>query len=215
MAELKLIKNGAKPKRRNGKTIATKKVSNGKRKSGRRTKRNGVLATTKTKRNGARVTRTKRNGTIRKVSNGFFGDSKETVTSVISLLAGLGVTKVESAMLSPVAAQALGMIGLQNFARPLVEAGAAVTVNRWAAEAIKKGSGKFVMYGGLAMALMSLVEQFVPQTSTYNPFASSNVTPIVLNQPQIVDAKALASGGKLSSVRPRVGVNYRRPSFTY
>lgn len=185
----------------------TKKAANGRKRYGRKSaRRNGVTASTS------------RGGFLSK-RNGLLGDSRETAVSVGSLLAGLAITKVESAMLTPLAAQFLGTVGLQNFAKAIVEAGAAVTVNRWAAESINRGSGKFVMYGGLAMAVMSLVESFIPQASSYNPFARANMTPIVLNQPNIVDANALQAAANSNtlgtSLRPRVGTNYRRPSFVY
>ena len=244
MANLKLIKNGVKRvankkrrtkrRRRNPATTVAAKKNPAKRRNVSSAsvksfaKRNGLKLV---KANGARRApvankrhkRRRRNGAIMSRSNGLFGNSKETVVSVVSLLAGLGVTKVESALLSPLAGQALGMLGLQNFAKPIVEAGAAVTVNKWAAEAIKKGSGKYVMYGGLAMALMSLVEQFIPQTSAYNPFATGNNNPLVLNQPVVVDPRALAAAASANTGtmgRPltgyRRGTGYRRVGqFSY
>lgn len=236
--ELKLVRNGTKKvanKRRRRNTATTvKKVANKRRK-----RRNGtslLQAKSAAKKNGMKLVamkrvsnkrrhhrKHKRNGTIRKVNNGMFGNSKETIVSVVSLLAGLGVTKVESAILTPIAQQALSILGLQNFARPIIEGGMALTVNKWAADAIKKGSGKFVMYGGLAMALMSLAEQFLPSLSTYNPFSSSNGMPLVLSSGNtaVVDAKtaaalAAASGARLSGLmRPRMGTKYTRPRVIY
>jgi hypothetical protein len=227
MAQLKLIQNGIrktanrKRRRKNPTTRTTvaRKAANPRKR--RRRSRNGIAAAAPVVRrvtNGRRRRHTKRrsrNGvTMRRVNNGLFGNSKETVTSVVSLLVGLGATKVESSILTPIASNLLGNLGMGYLAKPLIEAGAAVTVNKWAAEAIKKGSGKYVMIGGLAMALMSLLEQFLPSTSAYNPFASSNGSPIVLNQPQITNAGALA-GSSAMGIPVRRPMNYRRPAFTY
>lgn len=233
MATLKLIKNGVNMRKRNGSSKTVAKKANP---SKRRNPVTKASATAFAKRNGLKLVKSapskvangrkrkrysakRRNGIVKAIpkrSNGILGNSKETVVSVSSLLAGLVVTKVESAMLAPVLAQPLGMFGLQNFAKPIVEAGFAVTVNRIAADAIKKGSGKFVMYGGLAMAGMSLIENLIPQVASYNPFSRGMTTPIVLNQPSIVDANALraAQGGAAlgTAMRPRVGMNYRRPA---
>lgn len=233
MATLKLIQNGIKKtankrrkksRKRNGTaTTAVAKKANPRKRNGTTkvgaaafAKRNGLKLVKKAANGHKRHKRSKkRNGSpsMRRVNNGVFGNSKETVTSVVSLLVGLGATKVESSILTPMASQLLNNLGVGFLAKPLIEAGAAITVNKWAAEAIKRGSGKYVMIGGLAMALMSLVEQFLPQTSAYNPFASANLTPIVINQPQITQARALSNGGM--GIPVRRPMNYRRPQFTY
>lgn len=233
--ELKLIRNGTKKvankrrtkRRKNTTPSTTAKAANGaKRRNGTTragatswAKRNGLVL--RKAENGKRKKTHRRkhrngSGTIRKVNNGVLGNSKETVMAVVSLLAGLGITKVESSILTPLAARALNMLGLGQFAQPLVEAGCAVSINRWAADALKKGSGKYVMYGGLAMALMDVLQSFLPQTSAYNPFASVNTAPIVLNQPSVVVPNAVAAGAGApaavgSIIRPRVGTGYARP----
>jgi hypothetical protein len=230
MATLKLVQNGRKRKttrkRRRNTTAVTKTVANKRRRkrngaSSASVKsfatRNGLKLVKRTAANGRKrhKRRSKRNGTIMQRSNGLLGNSKETIISVASLLIGLGVTKVESSILTPMAQNLLGNLGLGNFAKPLIEAGLAVTVNKWAAEAVKKGSGKYVMYGGLAMALMDVVEAFLPQTSAYNPFASANNTPVVINQPNIVNPNALRAGQATTGtlIRPRVPMGYKRPMF--
>jgi hypothetical protein len=237
--ELKLIRNGKtvankeRPKGRskngaNANTVTAKAANGTRRRNGVTragvdafAKRNGlVVRKARAVANRKHKKRGRRNGTVRiqKVNNGVFGNSKETVISVISLLAGLGITKIESSILTPLAARGLNMIGLGQFAQPLVEMGCAVTINRWAAENIKKGTGKFVMYGGLAMALMDVIQSFLPQTSAYNPFASVNMQPLVLNQPSVIVPSALAAQPAQAAttgtmMRPRVGMNYMRPAF--
>lgn len=224
MAEIKLIRNGVKKavnRRRRRKNVTRRanpiaKVAN-KRK---RRRRNGVTAVMK-RSNGVKAVANRRrrhhkrrNGAVISRQNGLLGNSRETITSVAALLIGLGVTKVESSILTPIAANALGMVGFGSFAKPAVEAAVAVTVNKWAADAIKKGSGKFVMYGGLAMALMSVLEQFLPSTSAYNPFASTNTSPVVLNQPVIAAPNALGAASNapnLGGIFPRPVMRGRRP----
>lgn len=201
MATIKLLRNGVKKvsNRRRRKTTKRRnpiaKVANK-----RRRRRNPSTATSPVLKRSNGVKRVsnrrrrhskRRNGAVIRRSNGFFGNSKEQVVSVVSLLAGLVATKVEGQIAAPIAANLLGMVGLSNYSEAVVQAAAAVTVNKWAADAIKRGSGKYVMLGGLAMAVMSAVEQMFPQLSTYNPFASVMTTPLVLNQPIIAQPNAL------------------------
>lgn len=201
MATIKLLRNGVKKvsNRRRRKTTKRRnpiaKVANKRR---RRRRRNPSTATSPVlkRSNGVKHVSNRRhskrrNGAVIRRSNGFFGNSKEQVVSVVSLLAGLVATKVEGQIAAPIAANLLGMVGLSNYSEAVVQAAAAVTVNKWAADAIKRGSGKYVMLGGLAMAVMSAVEQMFPQLSTYNPFASVMTTPLVLNQPIIAQPNAL------------------------
>lgn len=185
----------------------------------KRRRRNGVKLVANKKRRGRR-----RNGVISR-ANGLFSGAKRafnknTATVVISLLAGLGITKIESALLSPIAAQFLAYVGLQNYAKPIVEAGLAVTVNRMAADAIKRGSGEYVMYGGLTIAAMDLLMLFIPSASAYNPFSVGNQLPLILNQPSLVSPAAVAAlnaatggrGAKTGAIlRPRAGNGYARP----
>lgn len=248
MASLNLIKmkngrakvaNKTRRRRRNT-TATTLKVANRKRRSRRNpltsasvtsyAAKNGMklVSNKKRRRNGAiklvankrRRHHKRRNGIMQK-ANGLFGKvglHKGTAVAVLGLLAGLGITKIESAMFSPIVAQLLSFVGLQNYATPLVQGVSAVTINKWAADAVKKGSGEYVMYGGLAMAAMSLAEIFIPSLSAYNPFAGANVTPVVFNQPQIVAsgaaaALAAAQGAKMGNVRfrPVTPTMYRTP----
>jgi hypothetical protein len=203
MATLKLIQNGktavANPrkrktrKRRRRNPTALASVENAKRKRRRSTRRrrNPVALSTvpNARRRRKTVRRRRRNGTLL-AKNGFFGDTKETTRSVIALLLGLGVTKVESQILAPQVARLLATVGLQNFATPITEVAVSVTINKWVAEQLgTRNDGKFVMIGGLAMAAMHAIEQFLPGTSVYNPFARVNATPIVMNQPNVIDAK--------------------------
>lgn len=195
MATMKLIKNGTR------RAVANPRK---RRKSTKRRRRNPAtpavaVRTASVRRNPAPVARKvanprkrrktvrrrRRNGVLSK-KNGLFGDSRETVRSVVSLLAGLAITRVESGILTPTVARPLAMVGLQNFAQPITEAALAVTINKWAATQLSgRDSGKFVMIGGLAMAAMSAIQQLLPQTSAYNPFASANTSPVVVNQPVI------------------------------
>ena len=256
MAKLKLIENGVKKvankkkrsRRRNTTVTATTKVVANK----KRRRRNPLTeASVKSyaAKNGLKVVKKTSNGTIKKVSNkkrgkrrhrrngvagmfskqnGVFGNTKETVGAVISLLAGLSVTRIESSVAAPLLARLLNPLGLGNFAKPAAEAGLSVTINKWAADAIGRKTrtpqaGKFVMIGGLAMAGMSLIELLLPQTSAYNPFASVNVMPISLGagqQQAAVSAPALAALAASKGVSPatmgsmirmRQGTGYRRP----
>lgn len=224
MATLKLVSNGAR-------RTATKRVTNPKRRTKAKAKRNPTTATTAkvarvTRRNPTTLKavsnrrkttkRRRRNGAKLSLrSNGLLGNTKATSKAVGSLLAGLVITRVEGSILSPVAARILAQLGLSSYADALVQAGLAVTVNRWAAKQFVGQEGaNMVMIGGLAMAVMSLIQNFLPQTSVYNPFASSNVVPVVLptNQVSAQDAARIAAGVAAANAA-KVGAIARRPSI--
>lgn len=206
MATLKLIQNGTtvangrRRKRRSTRRkrnttattsaknpVAVQTVENARRRRRRRRNPGMTLVANAPRRRRRTTRRRRRNGVLAK--NGFFGDTRETTRSVIALLVGLGATKVQSGILSPQVARLLAPVGLQDYAVPITEVVMAVGVNKWVAERVgTRADGKFVMIGGLAMAAMHLLERLLPGTSVYNPFASANVTPVVMNQPNVIDA---------------------------
>lgn len=226
MSSLKLIENPARrkaanPKRRKRRNpttaTAAKKVANPRRRRRRNTSVARVSSPSPVARkiaNGRRRRKTtakrRRNGvTLKRVSNGLFGDTKGTVKAVGSLLGGLLVTNLVGSIGAPILARPLASVGLGGYAKPVTEVVSALTVNRWAGKMVAGNEGaKFAMIGGLAMAAMSFVQQLLPQTSTLNPFASPNLMPVVINQPTINanDAARLAGGGR--------GTLGRRPVFS-
>lgn len=192
---------------RNPSPIA-RKVSNPRKKT-RRRQRNGV--TVKTKR---------RNGVIAKRRNGLFGDTKATVKAVGALLGGLLATNFIGGVAAPIVARPLAAVGLGAYAKPSIEVASAVTVNRWLGQMVAGPEGaKFAMIGGLAMAVASLVQQMLPQASTFNPFATPNAFPVIVNQPvvgantaaQIAAANRSAVG--MAVQNPRRPFNVARPRF--
>lgn len=234
MAEIKLIQNGARKvsnprrkkrttKRRNTATATRRvtvaaKVANPRKR--RRRRRNPVASTTIVRRTASNprkrktVRRRRRNGIMSK-RNGLFGDSKATAKSIFSLLIGLGLTKVESGVVAPVVARGLATVGLSNFAVPLTQAAFAVTVNHYVAKRVAgQQQADMVRLGGLAMALMSAIEQLLPQASVYNPFAPANILPVVVAQPALADGSGRAitnravASAQMSGMRQR-GRGYR------
>jgi len=248
MATLKLIRNGTRKvankrrRRRNTATaVARKPVAN------KRRRRNSVSsASVKSfaERNGMKLVR--KNSGIKKVANkrkhhrrhrrngvsvrnGLLGNSRETVTSVVALLVGTVATKIEGGIATPIVSGLLNPLGFGQYAPALTQIALSLTVNKWAGDAIGKqfrapNAGKFVMLGGLAMGAMSLIEQFLPQASAYNPFASVNTMPIATPQTGIVNgnvaaALAAANGvspatmGSLIRMNPRIGTGYNRANF--
>lgn len=237
MATLKLIENPARrsaanpkrrktTKRRNPSTASKAVVRTASNPAKKRRRRRNTSVTTLTKTAANPATRRRRsngvakrrNGVaLRKRSNGMFGNTKETVKAVGSLLGGLVLTNIAGSIFSPILSRPLASLGVGNFAKPAVEAVIAVTVGRWGGKMVAGEQGaKFAMIGGLAIATMSLIQQLLPQTSVYNPFSSPNTSPLVLNQPTVIDAATAAQiaaatqGGNAAKVG-RVGVNYRRP----
>lgn len=161
--------------------------------------------------------------------NGLLGNSTETAKSVVSLLVGLGATKLESGIATPLVAQFLTPVGFGRFSKPVTEFVLAITVNKWAGDAIGRRvkapqAGKFAMIGGLAMSAMSVLELLLPQTSAYNPFATINTNPISLGASQqgIVNGNVIAALAANQGVSPasmgslmrmRQGTGYSRPAL--
>lgn len=133
----------------------------------------------KRRRNPVVVTR-KRNGIGRK-RNGIFGDTKADAKNVLALAGGLVGTKIAGGIAAPYAAQALAIVGMGKFAKPITDGVLAVTVTPMVAGMIGGSDAKkMARLGGLVLVVLDIVEILLPQGFAYNPFTSANSTPIVL-----------------------------------
>lgn len=163
MAELVTVKNGVKNPR--------------KRKTTRRRKRRNPVARKRTTAK-RRVTRRnpapKRRVTKRSKNNGLLGDTKATVKAVTALGAGMLGTKIVAGVALPFVAPTLSKVGLGGWGRPIVEAVVALPAKSIGAMAGGREAGKFAMLGGLSVALLSALEEFLPAVGLYNPFSGMN-----------------------------------------
>jgi len=190
--ELVKVQNGvANPRRRkrrkNPVKRATTATANPRKRRVKR-RRNPVTAVTvanprkrrvKRRRNPVAVTR-KRNGVSRK-RNGIFGDTKADAKNVLALVSGLVGTKIAGGIAAPYTAQALAVVGMGKFAKPVTDAVIAMTLTPMVAGMVAGGDvKKMARLGGLALAALDIVEILLPQGFAYNPFTSANVAPIVL-----------------------------------
>lgn len=199
MAEMKLIENGIakvangrkrKTRRRRNPTAArattaraaaTRSVANPRK---RRRRRNGVTAV-------SRVANPRRRRTTRRRRNGLLGDSKETVSSVLALGAGMVGSKIGGGLLAPFLNNFLTPVGLGAYGQVISQA--AVTVLAVSPIARKLGgnnAAKFTMLGGLTLVALDFIDMMLPDNILSNPF-NVNVNPIVIQQNP---ANQMASG---------------------
>lgn len=169
--------SAAKPKRRNGTTkagaiswakkngmkVVSKSVANGhKRKHHRKHKRrNGIAAVSRSR-------------------NGIFGNTKHDARQVISLLGGMGATKVLSGILSNFISPYIAQVGAGAYGGIIAEGVIAVFVVPPIAKKIGNPSdAQNARLGGLAVVGLSLIEKFGGGgfLSGLSPFNSS---PIVM-----------------------------------
>ncbi len=186
---------------------------------------NGVKAVA----NRRRRKHSRRNGGfVSRTANGIFGSGKSTGQAVLATLGGLAGAKIGGQFATPIVARGLAMIGLQNYASPITIALLSVfAIKPLASKVAGPGAGNAAMVGGLSMAAMSLITQFLPSTNAFNPFAAVNSSPLVLptsTAQQIVAAGAQAgaaagaqqAAATLSGVRRMGGYagNTRLPSWS-
>lgn len=206
--ELVRVQNGAanprrRKRRRNPVTrtkTATARATANPRKRRVKRRRNPVTATVKAtanprkrrvkrRRNPVAVTR-KRNGITRK-RNGIFGNTKADAKNVLALVGGLIGTKIAGGIVNPYGAQILAYVGLGKFSKPIVDGAIAMTVTPIVAGMIAgQDAKKMARLGGLAIAVLDVIEILLPSGFAYNPFTSANSTPILLqgNTAAIVNA---------------------------
>ena len=198
MAEMKLVENGVRrkrrsnpKKRRNTTTITQARAT---------AKRNGfklVKAGTPT-RTVSNPKRRRRRVTRRRKNNGLLGDTKETVTAVASLGGGMVASKIAGGLATPFTQRFLTPLGVGNYAQIITEAVLAVVVISPIARKIAGAkAAKFAMLGGLTSAGLNVLDMFMPDTLPLNPFALSNSQPVIL-APSISSANEAVRGGALS-----------------
>lgn len=189
MATLLKVRNGiakkANPKRRKKarrrnpatvKATASKAVANPR----RRRRRNPVALVANPRR---------RRRTTRRRRNGLFGDTKETVSTVMALGAGMITTKIGAGILTPLVSRFLTQVGVGQFSQILSEGAVAVlAVAPIARKVAGQNAGKFAMLGGLAITALDALDMILPDSVPLNPF-SVNSQPLVLNQPTVITPK--------------------------
>lgn len=219
MATIKRMQNGVrktanKRRTRRRNTTATTTTAVAKRSNSRRNgttkagavsyaKKNGLKLVSKTRSaaNGVRTVANKRRrkssrrngGFVSKAANGIFGSGKATGQAVLATLGGLAGAKLGDQFATPLVARGLAMIGLERFASPITIALLSVfAIKPLASKVAGQGAGNAAMVGGLSMAAMSIITQFLPSTSSFNPFASVNSSPLVMANPT---AQAVITAG--------------------
>lgn len=220
MATIKRMQNGVRKtanKRRTKRRNTTATTAVAKRSNSRRNgttkagavsyaKKNGLKLVSVT-RNSAKTVRTVANkrrrkssrrngGFMSKTANGIFGSGKSTGQAVLATLGGLAGAKIGGQFATPLVARGLAMIGLQNYASPITIALLSVfAIKPLATKVAGPGAGNAAMVGGLSMAAMAIITQFLPSTSSFNPFASVNSSPLVLATPAAQTAQAVITAG--------------------
>lgn len=163
--------------------VATKK-RNGTTKAGALSfaKKNGMRLVSATSRNPRRKTRKrKRNGVVAvsRTRNGIFGNSKRDARTVVSLLGGMGATKVIGRIVANFASPYLSQVGLGAYSELIADLGVALFVVPPIAGKIgNSGDAQTARLGGLAVAALEAVDKIGgPSLSFLNPF---NSQPIVM-----------------------------------
>lgn len=147
--------------KKNGLKLVSKTVANGhKKKHHRRKKRNGITTVSARKR------------------NGIFGNTKHDATQVVSLLGGMGVTKIGGGIIGNFVSPYVSQLGAGNYGGLIGELAMALLVVPMITKKISPSSVQNARLGGLAVVGLSLVEKFGGTTlAGLNPF---NSNPIVM-----------------------------------
>lgn len=170
----KAAKNGTAKKRRNTAKKQTRKAAP---KAKRRNGTSLAAAKAALKKNGLKAvsSRSRKNGTTRSKRNGLFGDTKDTSTAVASLVGGMIVTKVVGRFAGNAALPLMRRAGLERVAQPVAELATAAAVGYGAKQIFSdKDVGKFAMYGGISVAVLTGIERVMPESSPFNPFAPND-----------------------------------------
>jgi hypothetical protein len=194
----KTSKNGRRRKRRKNGAVATRKTATAKNGVRRKTsltsvkafaKRNGLVlkkaGSTGTAQNGKRKRRRSKNGlvTTRRAQNGMFGNTKNDVKRVGSVLLGAAGVKAVGKILVSFISPYTSMVNLGAYTQLLVDLGLALFAAPMIAKKVGgQAAADSARLGGLLVAGMDVVEIFFPSALAYSPF---NNAPVVMagNQP--------------------------------